>query len=223
MTDRNTTRLGWACGLAALLAAGAASAQEGVAMKNLLGNMGIIPKEREAIRYRERAPLVVPPKGELRAPASPESYASANPQWPNDPDVAARRRGLEEARRPITASETRRMSNNNPLLSPQEMQAGRIARSDAPIPGTHRGDNARDVLLLSPEQLRAGRAAPDDGAGTDAAPTRRVLTEPPSALRKSATGKPLPNDFTPVVDTQRLDANPMTWLTRKFTGGSDDE
>jgi hypothetical protein len=184
--------------------------------------MGIVPKEKDPIRYRERAPLVIPPKAELRAPAAPESYASSNPQWPNDPDVAAKRRASDEARRPATASETRRMSDNNPRLSPTEMQSGRIARSDPPDPKTHRGDNARDVILMSPDQLRAGRKTDDgDTATAGEAPSRRVLTEPPTALRKP-TGKNAPNDYAPKVDQQALDANPMTWLTRKFTSEDDE-
>ena len=96
-------RLGLSCGLVALLAAGgAAQAEEGVAFKNLMGTIGIIPAEKDPIRYRERAPLVLPPKAELPAPAA--SYASSNPQWPNDPDVAARRRRADEARSPGTWS-----------------------------------------------------------------------------------------------------------------------
>jgi len=46
---------------ATLLAATGASAQEGMFAKDLLGSVGIIPKERPRIDYRERAPLVLPP------------------------------------------------------------------------------------------------------------------------------------------------------------------
>lgn len=222
MTKTLSMRLGLVCGLALLATTAAVRAEEGVAIKNILGTMGIVPRDRDAIRYRERAPLVVPPKAELRAPAAPESYASANPQWPRDPDVAAKRRSADEARRPVTASETRRMSDNNPRLTPAELQAGRIARSDPPDPKTHRGDNARDVILLSPDQLRAGRKTDDgDMASGDTTPTRRVLTEPPTAFRKP-NGKSVPADFSPKVDQQALDANPMTWLTRKFTSEDDE-
>ena len=75
---------------ATLLAATGASAQEGMFAKDLLGSVGIIPKERPRIDYRERAPLVLPPKMELRDPADPQALHAANPQWPNDPDVARR-------------------------------------------------------------------------------------------------------------------------------------
>jgi hypothetical protein len=113
------------------------------------------------------------------------------------------------------------MSDNNPRLSPREIQAGRVARSEAPDYRSHRGDNARDVLLLNPDQLRAGRKAnPDtDEAG---APTRRVLTDPPSSMRRAASGKAVPDDYTPTRDQQAIDANPMSWLTRKFTSEDED-
>jgi hypothetical protein len=55
--------------LALVFAASSASAQEGEAIKSLLGSIGIIPKEKEPIIYNERAPLVLPPKMELRPPA----------------------------------------------------------------------------------------------------------------------------------------------------------
>src|SRR5215216_5964954 len=74
-----------------LVTATGASAQEGMFAKDLLGSVGIIPKERPRIDYRERAPLVLPPKMELRDPADPQGLHAANPQWPNDPDVAAAR------------------------------------------------------------------------------------------------------------------------------------
>ena len=88
--------------------------------RDLLGSVGIIPKERPRIDYRERAPLVLPPKMELRDPADPQALHAANPQWPNDPDLAGKRRREAEARAPVTQSETRRMSGNNPMLSPDE-------------------------------------------------------------------------------------------------------
>src|SRR3712207_2824982 len=53
-------------GASLMVPGGAAWAEGGVAVKNLLGTMGLIPKEREQITYRERPPLVLPPKTDLR-------------------------------------------------------------------------------------------------------------------------------------------------------------
>ena len=220
MTRGHQARIGFVCGVAAILLTGVARAEEGVAFRNLMGSIGILPKEKDPIRYRERAPLVLPPKTELPAPS--DAYASSNPQWPNDPDVAERRRRADEERRPVTWSETRRMSDNNPMLSPTELRRGRSASSEGPVPGSHRGDNARDVLLLTPDQLRA-KVSSDDDVPVGGEPKRQVLTDPPSGMRRSATGGAIRPDFAPRVDQQERDANPMTWLTRKFSGGNDDE
>src|SRR3954465_5312519 len=88
-----------------IAAAPGAVAQEGVFMKDFLGSIGIIPKEKAPIEYRERAPLVLPPRIALRGPVAPRPLQTANPQWPNDPDVVAARRRDEEANIPVTMSE----------------------------------------------------------------------------------------------------------------------
>lgn len=218
-------RLGLSCGLVALLVGGGAvRAEEGVAFKNLMGTIGILPPEKDPIHYRERAPLVLPPKAELPPPAA--SYASSNPQWPNDPDVAAKRRRADEGRSPVTWSETRRMSENNPRMSPDELGRGRTAStSQRTIPGTHRGDNARDVLMLNPDQLaaRSSSDVDDQKAGAGKEPARKTLAEPPSSYRRSASGGPVNSDLAPRIDQQARDATPMNWLARKFNGSEDDE
>ncbi|MBV9076610.1 MAG: hypothetical protein JO048_03895 [Methylobacteriaceae bacterium] len=211
MTKLSVTRLGLAAALLSLpLVSVPARAEEGVLMKDLLGTMGIIPKERETIRYRERAPLVLPPKMDLRPPAPPESYASSNPQWPRDPDVVARQRRSAESRVPVTDSETRRMSERSARLSVDEMRAGRDPDADtAPIPGTHRGDSPRDVLMnnTAPERSESTKTA----AATD---TRRTLTDPPTGFRKP-TGAPARLDNRNRGDEQRFDANPLNWVLGK--------
>jgi len=225
MTSTMSARLGLACGLATLLMAGApARAEEGVAVKNLLGTMGIISPERETIRYRERAPLVLPPKMDLRTP-SPGSLAASNPQWPKDPDLEAKNKRAADQRRPVTESETRRMSDNNPRLSVDELRAGRDPSAKTSVdPKLHRGDNARDVLLLSPNELRS-KAKPDDDVllAAGAEPERRSLTEPPTGMRKSASGGTIrAANSAPRVDQQQQDANPINWLTRKFSSSDED-
>ncbi len=56
-------RLGAVALVMGLAATGAqAQSEEGVFMKDLLGSIGIIEKEKDPIRYRERAPLVIPPR-----------------------------------------------------------------------------------------------------------------------------------------------------------------
>jgi hypothetical protein len=224
MTSTLSARIGLACAVAALLTGTGVRAEEGVAIKNLLGNMGIVSPERDTIRYRERAPLVLPPKMDLRQPSAGGGLAATNPAWPKDPDVEAKNRRASEERKPVTLSETRRMSDNNPRLSVDELRAGRDPSAKSAIdPKLHRGDNARDVLLLSPDEMRAKKTSPDDGAklaGDE--PERRSLAEPPTGMRKPALGRPVQASSAPRVDQQAQDANPINWLTRKFSSENED-
>ncbi len=207
--------------LAASVTTTAVRAEEGVLIKNLLGDMGVVPKEKDPIRYRERAPLVLPPKMELREPAAKESFASSNPQWPKDPDAVAQKKRLEANAIPVTESETRRMSENNPRLSIDEMRSGRSADAERGAPGTHRGDNARDVLILSPDEMRAKRSN-DEMKTADGTPVRKTLTDPPSTFRKP-TGAAARTDYQYRGDKQEYDANPLNWMLDKFKGSKDDD
>jgi hypothetical protein len=196
-------RLGLA-GTAALMAMTAgARAEEGVAIKSLLGSIGIIDKERDPIPYHERAPLVMPPKLELREPVAPGSARAAHPQWPNDPDLAGKRRKEAEARAPVTQSDIRRMSDNNPRLSGDELRAGRRPGAGIPDGPVRHGD--RDGVWVNPDQLRAQGRKEAASAASDDAPVRRVLSDPPTELRRSASGGPIQKTFEPHVKVDEAD------------------
>jgi hypothetical protein len=210
-----SARFGLLCAAAATLACAPARAEEGVAIKNLLGSMGIISPEKDPIHYRERAPLVLPPKMELRAPAASGSYASNNPQWPSDPEVTARRRRAAEQRVPVTESETRRMADSNPRLTVEEMRRGRNPNGAGP------GELKYDNPWINPRDLQSTRASNDDAAA-EGAPVRRTLTDPPTVLRQTARGGAAPRDFAGKVDRQEHDANPINWFIDSFKSKDDD-
>lgn len=180
--------------LALLFAASSASAQEGEAIKSILGSIGIIPKEKEPIIYNERAPLVLPPKMDLPAPA-PSNGAEANANWPKDPDVAARRRAAAEAKTPYTSSEVYKHNSDKPL-SIDEIRAGRNPNNRvAGVPGPVGGqaENSR----MTPDELRAfsqEKKAELSGDGLE----RRYLSDPPQNLLKAAGNKPLKASADPV-------------------------
>jgi hypothetical protein len=225
MTRSITARLGLVCGVAALSLAGMpARAEEGVAFKNLMANMGLVSPEKDPIRYRERAPLVLPPNGALPPPSA--GLATNDPAWPKDPDVEAVRKRAAAERSPVTSSEIRRMSDNNARLSIDEIRSGRVASTSSNAAPYHRGDNPRDEIILSPDQLRAtAKKSDDDDAklAAGAEPERRLLTEPPAGMRKSATGKAIVgSNAAPTGDQQEHDANAINWLTRKFSRDNDD-
>jgi len=179
---------GCAGALALLVAASGASAQEGEVMKGLLGSIGIIPKEKPPINYNERAPLVLPPKMELRAPA-PARSAEANANWPKDPDVMAARKAAAEARTPYTNTELYKHSKSGPL-SPEEMRAGRNPNNyisgAPPVPTGGQSDNAK----LSPEELRSFKVGDDVKLAGDGL-ERRYLSDPPAPLLKAQGNAPL--------------------------------
>jgi hypothetical protein len=189
---------GCAGAVALLVAASGASAQEGEAVKSLLGSIGIIPKEKPPINYNERPPLVLPPKMELRAPAPPRS-AEANANWPKDPDVAAARKAAVAARAPATSTDSYR-ANRGGVLSIEEMRAGRNPNNYIQSPPALTGGQA-DNSKMSPDELRSFRVGEDvklSGDGLD----RRYLSDPPAALLKAQGGGQLKAsvDEVPVVD-----------------------
>jgi hypothetical protein len=183
-----------AVGLTAAAFATTAAAQEGQLVKNLLSGIGVIPEDKDPIDYRERPPLVLPPRMDLRDPAQPGSARAGNGQWPNDPDVAERRRRAAEAQTPATETDAYRMNGRNTRLTVDEMRAGRRAGAEVPnAPVAPKSDNGHwmnpDVLRAQHAQGRSSEVA-DGNEGT-----RRSLTEPPSAYRRSATGQPIKGSF----------------------------
>ena len=171
----------------------AAQAQEGELVKGFLGAIGVISGDKPAIDYRERPPLVLPPRMELREPVQPGSVQARNQQWPNDPDAAARKRQAAEERMPVTETELGRINRENTRLTVDEMRANRRAGAEVPNgPVSRAPDNAwvhPDVLRAQDRQGRSTQVATGDNG------KRRSLTDPPSAYRQSATGQPIRGSF----------------------------
>jgi hypothetical protein len=156
-------------------------------MKSILGTIGIIPKEQPRIDYRERAPLVLPPKMELRAPADPSAVETRTANWPKDPDVMAARKEAAEARKPWTQTELYKNSEGK-RLSIEEMRAGRrVGGREAINPAAH--DRRADMSRMTPDELRSFSSNEPklDSDGLE----RRYLSDPPSNLLKAANGAPL--------------------------------
>jgi hypothetical protein len=160
--------------VAGILTAGSAQAQQGVFMRDTLSSIGLIEPEKPAITYRERAPLVMPPKLDgksLPPPRQPEASA----QWPKDPEVVQREREREEARKPIVRGAQGRMNDNNMTLSIDEMRGGRRASAQG-----------RSAEVAEPSQVE---------------PDRDVLTDPPTGYRKpprkvaKTNGDPVNNPY----------------------------
>ena len=113
---------------------------------NLMSGIGAKSMEKKGIEYRERSPLVVPPKLDLPPPAS---EAKNVPNWPKDPDEKRRKEAIAQRKKESKATENWQAARP---LTPAELNAGRTAApertSNDPIqPGTNGNPS------LSPAQL----------------------------------------------------------------------
>lgn len=177
----------------ASLTAGAAQAQEGSWLgplfMNLLGGGSSGPE----IEYRDRAPLVVPPRSTLPSPQDQRAREDAN--WPRDPDVERRRKAEEFELIPsfLTGREAMMGDRGVRRLSNEELARGRIA------PGASQGSDPfyqpsgllddRPGRALTSDPIRQMRDADAQRRAADAAmpvgrePPRRTLADPPVGLR----------------------------------------
>lgn len=178
-----------AVGVGLVVTAGAARAQddeddktfEEKVIEGIMAGIGGTNMENRGIEYRERSPLVVPPKIDLPPPEAVKSEITA-PNWPKDPD--------EQRRKAAIAA--RKKENKDPreasrVLMPSELnqrgpKASSTADSDSLKPGGNLGANA----ILSPSQLgyNGGFSGLFGGNKTETAPfkgepTRDSLTQPP--------------------------------------------
>ncbi len=152
-------------------------------IKNIMTGLGGTNMENTGIEYRERSPLVVPPKIELRAPSNDESATVAN--WPKDPDVQRRKAAkAAAAKRKDSPEEARR------ILSPSELAIGRTAPGKRTAETNLPGDPGA-TAILSPSQLGFNGSLSSllgGGNKTETAtfteePTRDSLTMPPSGYQ----------------------------------------
>jgi len=154
---------------------------------NLITGLGAKSMESPGIEYRERSPLVVPPRLDLPQPTSAEG-AKVAPNWPKDPDekrrkeiAAARKKSGGRAVDPSVAAR---------LLTPKELDAGRIPASREKIDPVQPGVNPNQPTL-SPSQLGfsgglfgllKGGSSSEQKPFTGE-PTRKSLVEPPAGYQ----------------------------------------
>ncbi|WFU44979.1 hypothetical protein QA640_08640 [Bradyrhizobium sp. CB82] len=184
-----------ALGIGLVMAAGAARAGdddddeddrtfEEKIIDNLMTGLGAQSSrslERPGIEYRERSPLVVPPKLDLPPPAS--SAEATAPNWPKDPEekrrkelAAARKKAGNkfvqpwEAARPLSPAELNAAKTNGPT---------RTTSNDPPQPG-------QNNPTLSPAQLgytgglfKLFKGNSSEATEFKSEPPRGSLTEPP--------------------------------------------
>jgi len=176
-----------ALGVGLLMASSVARAQddeddktfEEKIIDGIMAGIGGTNMDNRGIDYRERSPLVVPPKLDLPPPVSAKSEVN-DPNWPKDPDEARRKAAIKARKKskpdPMEASR---------ILTPAELNVGKTAAptrtdNDPVQPGVSNNP------VLSPSQLGFdGKFSSLFGGNKSESvqfkgePTRDSLTQPP--------------------------------------------
>ena len=149
-------------------------------IEGIMAGIGGTNMENRGIEYRERSPLVVPPKLDLPPPATDKAEVKA-PNWPKDPD--------EQRRKAAIAA--RKKVNKDPLeasriLTPSELAQAKGKASSGGDSVDQPGGNPGTNAVLSPSQLgySGGFSGLFGGNKAETAPfkgepTRDSLTQPP--------------------------------------------
>src|SRR6266705_1343982 len=182
-----------ALGIGVVMTAGAVRAEddeedektfEEKIIEGIMAGIGGTNMENRGIDYRERSPLVVPPKLDLPPPASSSADVKA-PNWPKDPDEARRKAAIA----------ARKKENKDPreaarILTPAELAAGKTAAPSRTNNDPVQPGNSLNNPILSPSQLgyNGGFSGLFGGNKSETAPfkgepTRESLTQPPSGYQ----------------------------------------
>ena len=154
---------------------------KGNGILDVLDLLGLGEKKEEAvIQYRERAPLVLPPKTELRQPMPPAAERAAN--WPQDQEELRAARRAEANR--IRAEDA---ESDNPRYAGKLTRIGRINAADMKQkPGaTEPCSMVPDALnRCDPTTLWKNLSVKSDdkaekGLQAGVEPDRQYLTQPP--------------------------------------------
>ena len=181
-----------ALGIGLVVGAGAARAEddedektfEERIIEGIMAGIGGTNMDNRGIEYRERSPLVVPPKLDLPPPAA-SSEAKA-PNWPKDPDEARRKAAIAAKKK-----ENKDPREASRVLMPSELDKRAPKKSTAGSDSVDQpGGNPGTTAVLSPSQLgySGGFSGMFGGNKVETAPfkgepTRDSLTQPPSGYQ----------------------------------------
>ena len=147
----------------------------------LMGALGL--KAGPDIDYRERSPLVLPPRIDLPAPQT--NATTTTPNWPVDADQK-RRREESSRRRDIDVEESR-------ALRPSELNVGQRTRSRTPAPT----QDQIEGKPVKPSELGYGGGifgsvfgSKEEAVKFTSEPPRTTLTEPPVGYQTPSPNQP---------------------------------
>ena len=137
-------------GIGLMMTAGVARAQEDEddrtidekIMDTIMSGIGATNMENKGIDYRERSPLVVPPKLDLPPPVNAKDVKA--PNWPKDPDEAKRKAAIaarkkakpdwQQANMPVPRAELDALKPRDPSASNDPTQPGSPINNNALSP-----------------------------------------------------------------------------------------
>jgi len=156
----------------------------------------LLDPPRPKIEYKQHPPLVVPPDTKDLPPVEqPKAVAAADADWPDDPDVArADAEAAKDANRLTSAQSAQtRVRGTGETITPDDVQAARIAGGGLPDAPTEKQSERADLLSLEElANLKVGATNDKYAADISEAPTRKYLIEPPPEYRVPAATAALP-------------------------------
>ena len=194
-------KLSAAFGVGLLLVSGAVRAQENEdddktfeekIIEGFMKGIGGTNMDNTGIDYRERSPLVVPPKLDLPPPAATAAEVKPPPNWPKDPDEARRKAQIAARKKakPNEIEAARPLSPSELNVAKTAPSGGRTRNPDWDVPGGEPGQQ-----ILSPSQLGFdGRFSSIFGGNKaevkefKAEPPRESLTQPPPGYQTPSAG-----------------------------------
>jgi len=162
--------------------------------RSVMRNLGLKRGDENAIDYRERSPLVVPPSTDLPVPENP-ALVERNPDWPVDPDVTQRREAA--TRKNMRKKRTVNWEEEGRALTPAELDKG-VPRGGPP-PGIAKSAE-ESMRQLPPSELGFkgfdnfrelfGFEHKPETSTFEGEPKRTDLTQPPPGYLTPSADQP---------------------------------
>jgi hypothetical protein len=157
-------------------------------LRGFLKGLGL-RKDGDAIDYRERSPLVLPPARDLPSPET-ENQAKNTAAWPNDPDVKRVKQRKEEEKKWVRDPE----DGARPALPSELGPKGSGSRKDGGVPGKSAEEASAPSTLkeLGAKNIFSGNwfAKTEEYKTFDGEPRRGSLTDPPPGYRTPSPNQP---------------------------------
>ncbi|MBL8574630.1 MAG: hypothetical protein JNM13_13205 [Hyphomicrobiaceae bacterium] len=168
----------------------ASESPERAVIGRIMGGLGAVDTRQEAIEYKPRSPLVVPPNRDLRSPVEADPGATAA-NWPRDPDVADRERrqraasmqGLDPSRN-WTPEELKRYNAAQGFQTREQEELQRQSLLDPDFKDASKP--------LKPDQLKGNPILTSGPVDAKGQPIRkRGLTDPPGSYMTPSPNAPV--------------------------------